>query len=342
MVNLSFANQFLCKQKFKYEDLRTALLTFEKDDLMFTFDLKSGYHHIDICPMQWTYLGFAWNRGGHRCYFVFTVLPFGLATACYVFTKVLRPLVKYWRGKGVKNVLYLDDGIGARKGHKGSTEASTNVRNTLINSGFVEHPEKCKWNPSTTVRWLRFVLDLETGIVSVPREKIIALKEKLAAIVKSNIVCVRHLASIAGTLISMSLGIGPVSRFMTRSMYSLIESRQSWYDHVKLTDEVRKEIDFWSGSLQDYNPQPIWHSPSAVRIAYSDASDTGYGGYIVEHGPIVAHGQWSQENALQSSTFHELKAVRLVLESIANKLMNARVRWFSDNQNVVHILEVHG
>ena len=123
-------------------------------------------------------------------------------------------------------------------------------------------------------------------------------------------------------------------------MYSLIEPRQSWYDHVKLTDEVRKEIDFWSDSLQDYNAHPIWHFSSAVRIVYSDASDTGCGGYTVEHGPVVAHGQWSQEDASQSSTFHELRAVRLVLESIANKLMNARVRWYSDHQNVVHILEV--
>ena len=60
----------------------------------------------------------------------------------------------------------------------------------------------------------------------------------------------------------------------------------------------------------------------------------GYGGYTVEHGPIVAHDQWSQEDAVQSSTFQELEAVRLVLEFIADKLKNASVRWFSDNQNV--------
>ena len=52
VVNLRHVNQFLCKQNFKYEDLRTALLLFERDDLMFTFDLKSGYHHIDICSTQ--------------------------------------------------------------------------------------------------------------------------------------------------------------------------------------------------------------------------------------------------------------------------------------------------
>ena len=33
-------------------------------------------------------------------------------------------------------------------------------------------------------------------------------------------------------------------------------------------------------------------------------------------------------------------AVSRVLDSIAPKLRNARVRWFSDRQNVVHILQV--
>ena len=40
--------QFLLKDKFKYEDLRVAMLMFQPDDYMFTFDLKSGYHHVDI------------------------------------------------------------------------------------------------------------------------------------------------------------------------------------------------------------------------------------------------------------------------------------------------------
>ena len=52
VLNLRHVNKFLSKQKFKYEDLNTALLLFEKGDHMFTFDLKSGYHHIDICSTQ--------------------------------------------------------------------------------------------------------------------------------------------------------------------------------------------------------------------------------------------------------------------------------------------------
>ena len=49
---------------------------------------------------------------------MFTVLPFGLSTAPYVFTKLLRPLVRLWRGKGHKAILYLDDGICAVAGER--------------------------------------------------------------------------------------------------------------------------------------------------------------------------------------------------------------------------------
>jgi len=51
-----------------------------------------------------------------------------------------------------------------------------------------------------------------------------------------------------------------------------------------------------------------------VRVVFSDASDTGFGGYTVEHGGLIANGQWSREVAQQSSTWRELRAVRLVLE----------------------------
>ena len=37
-------------------------------------------------------------------------MPFGTSTAGYTFTNVLRDVVKFWRSKGYKIVLYLDDG----------------------------------------------------------------------------------------------------------------------------------------------------------------------------------------------------------------------------------------
>ena len=40
-----------------------------------------------------------------------------------------------------------------------------------------------------------------------------------------------------------------------------------------------------------------------------------------------------------SSTWRELRAVRMVLESFQVKLSNERIRWFTDNQNVVRIVQ---
>ena len=105
-------------------------------------------------------------------------------------------------------------------------------------------------------------------------------------------------------------------------------------------EAAREEIEFWLSSLESYNGQSIWVRPSATRVAYSDASNTGFGGYIVEHGPYVAHGQWSEWEANQSSTWRELAAVGKILNSVANKLANNRIKWFTDNQNVVRILQV--
>jgi len=78
-----------------------------------------------------------------------------------------------------------------------------------------------------------------------------------------------------------------------------------------------------------------------VRFAYSDVSSSGYGVYLVEHGNLVANGQWSNEEASQSSTWRELRAVRCVLESFQRKFQEERICWFTDNQNVVRIIQ-HG
>ena len=63
------------------------------NDYVVTFNLKSGYHHVDIFQAHWQYLGFSWGTGVERKYFMFTVLPFGLSTACYTFTKFIVPLI---------------------------------------------------------------------------------------------------------------------------------------------------------------------------------------------------------------------------------------------------------
>ena len=340
VLNLRYLNQFLLKDKFKYEDLRLAMLMFEKDDFMFSFDLKSGYHHVDIHKEHWKYLGFAWKDGPVVQYYVFRVLPFGLAMACYFFTKLMRPLVKYWRGQGLRIIVYLDDGIAAIAGEQAACAASCKVQEDLNRAGFVVNVSKCNWEPRQKCTWLGFDIDLKSGQISAPHDKVQSLLSHIKEVISLDSPTARNLASVIGKITSMAVAVGPVSRLMTRSLYALLNSRQSWCSQLPLSQEAKSELQFWLTSLEAWNGQGIWHSPAAVRVVYTDASHTGYGGYTVEHGCHIAHGNWLPEEQLESSTWRELRAVRQVLESLVGKLRNERVRWFTDSQNVARILTV--
>ena len=337
VLNLRYVNQFLHVMTFKYEDLRVAALMFEKFEFMFKFDLKSGYHHVDIHPECYKFLGFQWRE----IFYVFTVLPFGLSSACYLFTKLLRPHIRLWRGRGLKAIVYLDDGIVAVRGKDRAIRESTVVKRDLENAGFVINIVKSQWDPSHSMEWLGFIIDLSKGEFSVPDEKISRLKSKLLEIKSTESAGARKIASITGSIISMSLALGSVSRLMTRSLYAVLSNRNSWWQELPLTTQAQVEVCFWLERISEFNGQNIWPKLSALRVVYSDASSTGFGGYTVEHGNLVANGQWSAPEAAQSSTWRELRAVRLVLESFQGKLANERVRWFTDNQNVVRIVQ-HG
>ena len=334
VLDLRYVNQFLWKEKFKYEDLRTALSMFEKGDYFITFDLKSGYHHVDIEPHQWTYLGFSWQCQEVRKYFVFRVLPFGLATACYAFTKLLRPLVKYWRSDDLRVVVYLYDGIYVAATESEAIEAS---RRILKSAGLVINIIKSRFDPMQLVRWLGFIIDLCNGTIKVPEDRRDQLEQAIERAYGHDIT-VRQLAGIVGQIMAMGSGLGSITRLMTRACYRVINKRICWDEKVTWTEESRSELEFWRENVDQLNGAPIWYSPTAVRVVCSDASDTGYGGYSVEVGPGVAQGQWSIEESKRSSTWRELEAVRRVLPSLAPRMQGEVIKWLTDNQNVVRIV----
>ena len=47
------------KLRIKYDDWKIASLMFRKNGYMFSFDLKSGYHHVEIFQPHQTFLGFS-------------------------------------------------------------------------------------------------------------------------------------------------------------------------------------------------------------------------------------------------------------------------------------------
>ena len=107
-------NLHVYKQKFKCENLHTIKNTFAKDFFVFSFDLKSGYHHVDIFPDHRKYLAFSWEFvPGHTRFssllFCFLAFP---ALLIFSPSSVLKPLETHWRAQGIPIVIFFDDGVG--------------------------------------------------------------------------------------------------------------------------------------------------------------------------------------------------------------------------------------
>ena len=172
VLDLRYVNQFIPEQKLVQRlKLGSTKLMFNKGDYCFTFDLKSGYHHVDIHPNFRTYLGFSWCIGKERLFYMFRVLPFGLSSACYVFTKLLRPLVKRWRGKGIRAIVYIDDGIVASKSQEQCRMDEQFITSDLELAGFVLNIPKSQLEPHQLGGWLSFIIDLCKGDFRVSKGK---------------------------------------------------------------------------------------------------------------------------------------------------------------------------
>ncbi|XP_033729387.1 uncharacterized protein LOC117318520 [Pecten maximus] len=227
--------------------------------------------------------------GGVARFFVFNVLPFGISTAGYIFTKFLRQVVKHVRGQGHKLVMFLDDGIGGHGTAGGANVASQCVKRCLRDYGFLIADEKCQWEPSQDVTWLGYTWAMIEGVLRVSTDRV----DRLVSLLKHtmSLVCsrgqllfsARYIASIVGLVISMHSVIGSTVRLRTRELSASLLTRASWNAGVFLSAEALNEIEFWLSNVQTLNDKgsTLRESNKCSKVICTDASEVGYGGFVI-------------------------------------------------------------
>ncbi|VDI76235.1 Hypothetical predicted protein [Mytilus galloprovincialis] len=281
-------NSCIHQFKFKFEDASVARELFEKGDYLFRYDLKSAYHHIEIREEHKQYLGFSWIIDGVANYFVFNVLPFGIASAGYIFTKVLKEVVKYWRKQGLKIIMYLDDGLSGASDLVSSKRASDYIRKSVSDFGFLIAEDKCIWYPQQNLIWIGLVWDMYLGKVQITQERVdrllLSIVKILDGVSKGKILYRAKLVDcIVGQIISMQVVFGSLVRLRTRELYQCTVLRTSWKSLVALTAPAVGELRYWSNSVNDLNAMGVnLHESDLYDLkAYTDASEIGFGGFVV-------------------------------------------------------------
>ena len=124
VLDLRHVNSFIKQNKFRCENLTTLSGILSEGDYFTTFDLSSGYHHIEIHPEHQKFLSFESSfEDGSTKYFQFCVLH----SVCHL------------------HVTFFE--FQASRSFELAKTAGELVKNDLVSTGFVINVEKSDFTP---------------------------------------------------------------------------------------------------------------------------------------------------------------------------------------------------
>ena len=139
----------------------------------------------------------------------------------------------------------------------------------------------------------------------------------------------------------MHLTKGPLVRLFTRNMYHEIENRTSWYEPKIISEETKDDLEFWLNNINIYNGYTFKPRALTTCLVFTDASDDGYGGFILKRLNREVCSAKSKDCKKQTSSTHrELLAVKYVLDSFGEMLRNQSVQVNINNSSACRILTV--
>ena len=177
-------------------------------------------------------------------------MPFGLSTAPYIFTKVLKSIEKYWRFHGINIALFLDDGWLTEKDETTCKSVAECVRNDLKKSGFFINDEKSVWQPCQIILWLGIIWNSLDCTISISDRRISNILENIERIYALDFnMSAWELASFVGKIISAGAVFGNIVNIMTRYCCISIAASQDWDTKFSLVEYCRRELSFWKDNL---------------------------------------------------------------------------------------------
>ena len=307
VINLRPLNYYIMKSKFKMTTLRQIIQEVRPGDWMLSVDLKDAYFHVPVCREHWKFLRF---RVGSRT-FEFTVLPFGITSAPRVFTKVMAPLTEQIRRTmGLFNCAFLDDFLGKDQDKSFLVCKSRTMVQFMVEMGLVINLEKSELEPSQDLTYIGARFLTRIGIVTIPEDRIVAIKQIAAAIRRAERIVVRQFLRLLGLLNSCIFQV-KWGRLYTRPLQLYL---QAWWrpstgdinDKIPILQSVKEHIRWWEEEENLRNGISL--SPQIPQqVLVTDASKMGWGAYLESGGET--NGVWLETEKSRHINWLEMRAV---------------------------------
>jgi hypothetical protein len=164
----------------------------------------------------------------------FTCLPFGLSSAPWGFTKILKPVVAFLRKNGIKLIFYFDD-ILIISSSKQQAEKDFNITKGLLEDlGFIVHQTKSIATPSQTIKFLGLIVNSMNLSVSLPDTKVDSIIDLCAVAIDKNQISLYEIARILGKFTWATSALN-----FSQAHYRSLQSQ--YIDNTKLNSNLERK-----------------------------------------------------------------------------------------------------
>ena len=343
ILNLKWFNHYMMKKTFRMETLSTIISIVRPGQWLASVDLKDAYFHVPIHPAHWRFLRFMWRGQAYQ----FKAMPFGLTSAPRVFTKVLHPLLAFLRIQGVRIHVYLDDVLVVGDTRDEVVQSLRLTMSIFLRAGFILNLKKSDLDPTQDLVYIggRFRTDL--GLVALPQARWMALHK-----------CVRSFMQVGGwrTALQFLHLLGLMNACITTVTYARLYMRPiQWYvkdrwsacrglrTRILIQRELLPHLEWWTVESHLCDGTPLQQPPPTLTVT-TDASVEGWGGHLQGSTsvPELLQGEWSAQERRLHINVLELRAIRLTLMGLTDRVRGQSLLLESDNSTAVAYVNKQG
>ena len=276
IVNLKALNKFVRPVHFKMEGIPLLQELIRPGDYFTKIDLRDAYLTLPLREEDRRFVQIKWGE----VFYQFRTLAFGLSSAPWIFTKILKPVITCLRKQGVRLIIYLDDILLLNSCREGARKDFLLAREILENCGFLVNVEKSIGNPTQIIEYLGLIVNSLLLSLSLRQEKLFEILKLCGDLMKRETTSLREIARILGNL-AWAVKCIPFAQAHYRALqrFHIRESSRSngnLSTIVSLDKESRDNLAWWVENIVSLNGRAM----AAVEpdiVIYSDASKKGWG-----------------------------------------------------------------
>ena len=338
VIDLSILNSYLSVPHFKMETNRSIRACILPGMLTTKLDLSDAYFHIPISLASRKFLRFVWNNKVYQ----FLAVPFGLAVAPQVFTRVFQTVIAHLHTLSIQAHSYLDDSLLKEFDSEILSRHTFLFIRLLLDLGFLISWKKSQILPSQDFLFLGEHYRTDLGLIFPPEEKFQSLSQKILIFSNSPSVTARQFSQQLGFLNSLA-DVVPLGRLHIRPLQFFLQEHwdsasQVWEALVPILPVLLPHLDWWTHRENVLTGVALLHPVPSLTL-YTDSSLQGWGAFL--EGKSVS-GVWSLVQQQEHINLLEMRAVLLALQHFKTLLVSKAVVLATDNTTVVAYLQNQG